>query len=263
MTETTIAPLEKVELNRNDIESSMKIGKQVILTNVKKRIEALKGQIRASKGERMKVFEGQKKSLTKHFSSKIKLAIKNDSDLDDLRRAVNKLFDFSYKNNLEFVADIDVDGAVVNLVKNDKFYSIHETRRLFQSYVNNEEISIDFLLPIGAEDLKADYNAGDDLDAATMEMAVPLTADMLRGCETILEHLEKEVALHDEIDSLNNKLRNIDKTMEEVEASILLEEMKTTEHGKRALEVTINVVEHVLGKGNIGMLEKLTDEPAA
>jgi hypothetical protein len=234
------------------ISNSVKIGKQLMKSEFKKRIETL--------SEKFKDLDESYEKLKKIFENKINLeierqvnmSISNNSEVTRFRNLFTKFSRYNgsdeenfpkFKNNLDFLESFDTHlfrrlwlkesatedcSTFQNFIKGEVFVNVH--LNVLDNF--NEETDSDYISSMEKLGYGQDVAVSQD------------TIDLYFACVKVLD---ESVFVSSELSKVKQKLKNIDSVAEEMEAQLLVNELSKTEQGKKALEITGNLVGEMLG----------------
>lgn len=216
---------------QHDIDYSVKIGKQVLLKKLKERSEALRKDYRAAEEAAHDFRRLEHPKLTKIIEKEFWLNIKNCSQINTLRLAMNAFLDKGDK--------ITTNKKMVNWesCRNATSSSPTESGHLRIQY--GLEVAVNPL------DYRQDSSSNEWENTFSLELEIP---DILKGYWREYGKLEKVASdLNELINETDLKIKNINSVMEEVEANLLIKEMQKSSRGEEVLEMTNNILADVLG----------------
>jgi len=228
MSENAVLPVTQHEQTTNIIGYSAKIGKQVMKAQLEKQIQGFSEQLQDLTKQKNDHFEFD--AFVKYLKNKLALEIENDSEIFNLRTALN----FFLHESDEFLSNRDlVDDAECGCA----------ARRIKDGHKPSDnciQIRVDLKVDTRDEesyDNQISYYCQIELD------------------DYWIKHIEELHVITDAIEeideskrALTDKLRNIDEMVEQMEAQILVDHLAKTDEGQKILEVTSKMVSSVLGE---------------
>jgi hypothetical protein len=237
----------------HQISNSVKIGKQLMKSEFKKRIETLSEKYKDLDGsyeEWKKTFRNQ---LNIEIERQVNMSISNDSEVTRFRNLFTKFSRYNgddeenfpkFKNNLDFLESFDASLLTRKLWLKE---SATKDCPVFQNFVKGKVFVNVYLnvLDNHNEDTDSDYITNMEKLGYGQNVVISQdTVDLYFVCVKVLDEAN---SVSSELSKVKYKLTNIDSVTEEMEAQLLIQELSKTKEGKAALEVTGNLVGNMLG----------------
>ena len=244
---TNSIPVTNAVLTQTDIDYSIKIGKQTIKAKLTQEIAKINEEIRIYREKAENIFDLSQEQVIKIIKTAFKEQINNDKNLTKVRAAWNAFRDKHIRTNWGLVNICYLDNTANNIIRP---YNGSDPKA-YAKYVN-DGLKISFSICVGfmPDNFKndnsdeRDYEEHEDDFDFTQRISVPakLKIDMQR----MLTVLQETSVLRNKQDALNLKLKNIDETMEEMEAKLLIQDLNRSERGKEVLELASEIISDVI-----------------
>ena len=243
------APVTQHELTQTEIDYSVKVSKQVIISKLKEEIRDLSQLVKDQQASNKERFVGKSSTGTIEndllvvMKKRLALVLNNDTALNHLRLAINSMTDNDVRKNSSLLQSDDL--YQMRLYE----YSSKGLEKFLASQMYNCTYHIVSFLP-SREELRdaKDNSYSDSVDnLMRFEIELPLPGDVLEKIRESLEVTKIMEGNEAKLRLLNNKLKNIDTAMEELEAKLLVNHMAKSDHGKEALKVASSIVSEMLG----------------
>jgi len=245
----TVLPETKSQMTQKEIEYSIKIAQQTIKTKLTDRLTALREQQTelTANFEKEFLYKGIMKEFQDTIDSHLEMTITNESELYCLVQAYNLLSDGEIHSINELITSTNVYNFVRNIV---------DANCRNGSWAQNilDKGSYEFRVYIAvaaAEDsdrLNAIERDDEYIDTHNaLYFNLPLPSRIITMLENCAEWGEKYDAIDKQLNDCRAKLDNMDNTLETIESQLLVEELSSTEGGKKTLELTGNIISNVIG----------------
>jgi hypothetical protein len=253
---TTINHAEQHEALTNKIGYSAKIGKQVLKQQLSAELKKCNARLTEIRDNCVKTHKEYNTELYQYLMSKLQLAVRNDGAIARLRNVFKEMFDkdtlpAELMSNWAFVQQEHIHG--------DARSSLHGMLNgdMLKRHVEKEEARVHYNLHIGFFNER--YDADRD-GVLIYTQDISLTNELIELAKQALASLTEWEEERDTYSLLRSKLRDIDNTVEQMEAELLVNELNSSEEGRKVLEITSNIVKQMLGD-TPPMLEKV-EKPA-
>ena len=253
-TVTEISPVTQQELTQSEIQNSMKVSKQVILTKVKEEVANVHINIMLQEAALKERFCGdngkggtKENDLTVIMRERFAEIINSDIGLRHLRLATTHMTGIpTLTKNMQLVLTEDCYD-----VSN---YVYKPNSRMFKDILKTGVYAISYCTAGFLPDRKeltdlVDDRYHDDVNpylSFTIDVRVP--KETLDAMSEVVETQKIIDGNRSKMSSLQYKIDNIDTTMEELEAKILVNHMAKSAHGKEVLAVTSSIVSEIIGE---------------
>lgn len=246
------------ELTQKDINYSIKISKQSITAELKKQLIDLQKEDKNIAEELCTVHNT--KTLNKSLNKAFKTEFNKNKALTLVRNAWNAFCENKLKNNYGLLHKYSIK-QVVRFITHPYNYEIE----LYQKLINTQKIDIEYFTKVSMRDdinntqfLRKEHNSQSITDSfyATNNMQlnngwilqVPLPKPVLEKMKISLKLLKQLKSLNTQIINIQDKLNNINETMEKIEAKLLAQELYRSERGTEVLNLAANIISEVTGK---------------
>lgn len=233
-----VMPVTRDHQVQVNIGYAAKISKQVLRSQLKDRIAKLSQSVKEQREQANEVLDTGK--LTSYLNEQVEKSLSSDGDLTRLRRLVNKFM---------------VDDEEHNFPTNASLVKSISARREASRYTaaRSDSDAIVRLMEEGHFSVGVDLRLIPDIEGVFteecgFEAVIPLNDEWK-------DKIQKHVAMYDEIyrienevSDLKDKLANIDELVEEMEAKMLVEELRSSEEGKRVLSISASIIGDALGE---------------
>lgn len=247
-TVTNTLAVKKSEQVETQIEYSTKIGKQVLKSQLQQRFDiAVENVLKAN--ETYKEHKSFWQESTAEFlESKNNLSIANDGEITRLRNLINRFTEHKFNNNLQMIHSNNC-----KFVARDIFYHEFDLKKSQEKQEKTAKkgtvtVSADFKiaipLDVNEENLRLDC---DEFEFLGYELEIPLSDEILQGLKTSLIYYRDTLDAEKHLENIKQQIKNIDQVVEQMEAQLLVNELGSTEEGKKVLEVTSKLVAQMLG----------------
>jgi len=239
-TMSNIKPITQTELTDNDINYSIKIGKQVITTKLK--------EARTNLGESTKLFMKELNELCDEQDTKQELkekfyeAVDNNSSINYLRLAWNEYNEYEHEQkatNRDMIKAVDFYGSV-NIITCPSNHSVNRYKNMI------DKLSIDIPFELYGSVNPADED--EEYISAKHYLPIDLPSAILPNMLKRYKVLQKIEANDNEMTNIDKKLYNINDTMEQMEAKLLIQELKRTGRGEEVLKISSDIISDVLNE---------------
>ena len=247
-------PVTQAQSTETKINQSVKISKQLMKAELKKRMVALKVQYELSKKETADLHSKFLNQLKSNVTAQARMAIANDGELTRFRNLYTKFSRFddkeskdfpAFTNNLDMVKEINWED-IATYVKPHFDTVWIKFRQNF--LLGNTEVQIDLVLPDRIHEDDSDRYSSEPMENPLyFDQIIHVNQDLI---DKLFEFEEKETAtkeLNLQYNEVDNKLTNIDAVAEDMEARLLVQELAKTDEGKAALAVAGELVGDMLG----------------
>lgn len=247
-------PVTEEQATESKINQSVKISKQLMKAELKKRLEDLKLQYLLSEQETRSLSSIFRNQLKKNVTEQARMAIANDGELTRFRNLYAKFSRFETKdckdfpafaNNLDMIKEIKWDD-VATYVKSHFDPTWVKFRQEF--LLGNTVVEVELDLPDRIhEDDEDSYNSAAMDHPLYFEQPIFINQDLI---DKLFAFEEKEAATKDldsQYDAVQDKLRNIDAVAEDMEARLLVQELSKSQAGLEALAIAGELVGDMLG----------------
>lgn len=244
MSKLDVVPVTKQEMTQTNINYSTKIGKQVMKAELKSRYSKATDELNEAKTAVQSFTDVAHQELKGFLKSRLKFAMRSDSEMTRLRNLLNKFMPIdavNYKTNMDLISDSGISDALRNLVCLGSMNS-HE-REYLKGIIEKEKVGLSVAFDFG----RPDEDCYDNFCEFAFDLNVSLFADQLELLKTRLSLEEKRTTAQEKQIAIATQLENIDNVVEEMEAKLLINELNSTEQGKAVLNVTSEMVSNMLG----------------
>lgn len=234
-------PLEEIQadniITETNINHSIKISKQVLKAKLTEQKTKTSENIDKEYSNARNVLS--QSIVEKNLRAEFKKQFNTDSGFNYFRLGLNNFLNTKHRTNWSLVLSDNLNAAARRIaapMKHDLSY---------EKLLNKKTINIGFYTVIGT--LPKNGNEDDECDNSWQyELAIPpkLYKEMVK----VNQYLCKAKAFDELYEELENKLRNLDTVMEELEAKILIKELETTVNGRQILDLTSSMISEVLGE---------------
>jgi hypothetical protein len=233
----TIVPVTQAELTQTNINYSTKIGKQVMKAQLTERLKMLFTVRELAGTANYHHAEGFSDKLREYLNSKVDMFLNNDGEITRLRNLINKFSsaENEFKNNVALKDGTNAHGVIRNFVDTRKVEKLAEIIELGELTVN-----VNLRLNGFVKD-------EDDQEQIGFSIAIQLSTETLEWLAQRIDLVNAKAKADADYDACDEKLRNIDAVVEEMEAKLLVNQLMTTEEGKKVLAVTSELVQQMLG----------------
>lgn len=249
-----VSPVTQQELTQSDIQNSMKVSKQVILTKVKEEIASVSVNIILQEAALKACFCGdngngstKENDLLVIMRKRLAEILNKDIGLRHLRLATNHTTDIpTLTKNMQLVINEDCHAIC--------HFTYKPNSEMFKSMLVSEVFPVTYYVAGFLPDKKELESLVDGRYHDNVEPCMSFTVDVPLPRETLTEMAEAVDTQkiidgnRSKMSSLQYKIDNIDNTMEELEAKILVNHMAKSEHGKEVLAVTSSIVSEIIGE---------------
>lgn len=234
---TEVLPVTKDQMTQTEIGYSIKVGKQVIKKQLEQEINELIAKCETETKFRNDTFNGS--TFCRWLEDEAEKLALADPALTGLRNALDPfLTKITLNDNKDLFNGGITSMAVLEGIRGE--YSHRNTGYLEEVLEKGlVEVSFEFALNI-----QSDCN--DECPDAFFE--IPLTDEWKTILVSYKGSKDKSKGYSKQIVELNSKLSNLDGVMEEVEATILANELRQSESGRKVLEISAGIIGDVLGK---------------
>lgn len=263
-TQPTVLPVTQAELTNTDISHSIKIGKQVLLSKLAEEIKKLDADMfiqYCGIAETM----GGSFPMSMIMRPLFELVINNCSQLSKLRLAINTFEEKDMRKNMGLLVSNDLESVCKGITdpmyitgrhnNSEKSYRVNDK---FKEVLKQGFLKVNYSFGVVWRDAGQWHEDGNQAEESSWnhngyceEILIPgETLDKMRALLPAVDALERRQVV---LDSLREKLKNIDSTMEEMEATLLVNELGRTVRGKQVLAVTNDLIAGVLGDSFVAL----------
>ena len=242
-------PVTHAAAVENKIQNSVKISKQLMKSELKRRIGELDAELDQAETNRRltrELFEAAAKTLIKRETTAI---VGKDGELTRMRNFFNKFStvikeeaDHYFDTNADMIRDIDTTHAIGCMTGNGHYAAAFPDDH--RAYTEHG------LLPVSVELHIRDYESStyhaEDYLGFTIAIPTHKSIEALR--DTAVEAKGIATALNTKLHDLRQKLEGIDQVAEQMEAQLLVQELGKTDEGKEALRTAGELVGEMLGE---------------
>lgn len=261
MNAQTTLPVTQAELTNTDIDHSIKIGKQVLISKLNEESDKIVKTIKEGCTKiRDKFDDGS--SLFSLMLPRFELTINSCSQLSKLRLAINTFEEKPMRNNMKMVTDYRLMRKCSDAVKpfwiGHRFGADKTTFNecsSFRSIVDSGQMEVEYSIGVAWRDSGQWHEDGDECceSRSGFTETIDVPEDTLELMRSVIPDIENLTAQQAGLDAIKKKLNNIDKTMEEMEAQLLIKELGRTNRGKEVLSVASDLIKGVLGDSFVSL----------
>lgn len=235
-----VLPVTKAEMTSTEIEYSVKVGKQVVKKQLEKEIKQLLENLSEEGETRDKIFSGSK--FCKMLEEEAEKQLEADKDLSTIREILSKYMfeEDKFKNNLDMMCGSINAWPLLCLVRGEGPGYRQEHIKRLSEFIEGGVANVAFEFGF--------YERSDAFgEKPKVCYEIPLSETWIDVLNKYLNSLKRTAEITDNMAQLTIKLNNLDSLMEEVEASILANELKKTESGRKVLSISSGIISSVLG----------------
>lgn len=230
-------------ITQQDIDYSVKIGKQVIQSKLK--------EAKAANLEKRKKINKQINGLINRDETEkllikaFKETINKDKRITILRATWNMFHDKKIRTNWGLISFNKAYDPVGSIAQPGSY-----STKSYERMVKDASFFMDYYMHIGMRDLDAvnhNDDGSEDVDCG-WRLEVDIPSKLLPKMTTMLKHLRAMKSLEDLDEMIDNKLNNISDTMEEMEAKLLTQELNRSDRGQEVLNLASGIITDVLGE---------------
>jgi hypothetical protein len=253
MNEQNYIPVTQQQATESKISNSVKISKQLMKSELKKRITVLLAEYEELIATSEKLKESFKNQLNSEIKRQVHMYMNNDSELTRFRNLFAKFSRYNgndeknypkFKNNLDMLDSFCTGYIYKSLFK---ISSVNSSCPVYSEFLKGR-----CLVNVN---LKMIDNHNDDIDSNYISNMEKLgygqpvqisqdTVDMYLLCVTTAKKASVVNVKHKQV---TLQLADIDAVAEEMEAQLLVSELRKTEEGHEALKIAGDLVAGMLG----------------
>lgn len=230
------------DLTASELEYSMKVSRQVAekaLKDEQKALSKRRDELQIEARNELEQFniEERVKSLFKAQLNKCKgtsLIVAGINELRDDHEA-------EIKSNDEML----VDSSVFRM--NYIFHSGSYTKEYARA-IEEGIFYLGYAMHFGYRDAQERREDSRDSIEGEFVFCVQLTKAMIEDLASVAPKLQEADRIAERQSEVRYKLRNIDETLKEIEAELLVNELSRTQRGREVLDVTSRVISNVIGE---------------
>lgn len=236
-----IQPAQNHEDLSNKIGYSTKIGKQVIKAQLRERITELKASLKTAIEQNETAAEKYHAALKERVKTVLKLEVQNDRKISGIRKMLAGMFDTP-------PPELSSNWAFVETYSYQRYSGCYDGSRLIENLnkvLEKESVWVEFSLYCGFFNENIVAEGGGKLEFTN---ELELTSDLI---EMLTDYRDAAVDVENNRKKLNeteSKLSSIDEVMEQMEAKLLVDELKASEHGRQVLSATSEIISQMLGE---------------
>lgn len=263
-----VLPVTQQQITQTEIEYSVKVGKQVIIeqlttikADLKKEASVLLAQIQLTNDAKDIVRAKYRRAL----DNKLIHVVNNCSSANKIRLFVNTFTSANFRSNWDIVIHSTVGSVVRTLIEplnpgfsrgNERYdrmsYVIDATS---QKILDNGAAEVEYTTCVSVPSKKSIQAMRDDefeysLDNNennTWETEIRIPDEILAELKARIDVIKQLQDIQNRYNDLADKLENIDKTMEKMEASLLVNELKRTTRGMEVMNIASGIISDILG----------------
>lgn len=251
MTKSNVLPVTKAEVVETNINYSAKIGKQVLKTQLKERLEVCRNNVTMAEANLHLLAQPFRVELEKRLKNQLQMCITNDGEISRFRNFLNKFTEEDIqdvkksKSNWEFVDEHDVSSTLHALFGGG--YSSAGTKMMRDDLFKEETLTFDLKLKAFAYMGSYDEPQHNPEKQVSVSYDLPIVKSELDTLRKVIEAEEVLATKHTEVNNVRTQLDSVDDLVERMEAKLLVDELASTEDGKKVLAVTSDLVTDMLG----------------
>jgi hypothetical protein len=242
MTNTQLAPMTSAEMTTTKISHATKIGKQVMKSELAKALLAAKKEKESPEALLLKTYKKSHTIIERFLRGKVDLALRNDSMVNGML----KFMEFTCSADSTKSGEIELDDLIYTTDASSasswlcgSYHSGCSSHRM-DKFIESESVNVYVTFSISVEIGGRDQNA-------SMEIVVPLTDELLEAAKVRRALVRQVEEVQAKIAHIQDKIKNIDTVVEEMEANLLVKELQTSVEGQEVLDITSDLVSQMLG----------------
>lgn len=247
---STYSPVTKQQETENKISNSVKISKQLMKAELKKRLKSCKEEYDLVSKDASEAYSAFVTNFYEDAKSQVKTSLASDSELTRFRNLYNKFSiyngtneDFpAMPNNLSMYKSIDVDGIINSVAPQYNYKEDNDVKSEF--LLGRADIPVSLIMPDRPED---EHDIYDNCGYLGYVRPIVVREEIIELYFKQKELSERKKELNTQYNGIELKLRDIDSVAEEMEAQLLVNELSKSEEGVAALEIAGNLVGDMLG----------------
>jgi len=234
---TEVLPVTKEQSTRTEIDYSVKIGKQVIKKQLEADILAMQDLISKNTELQQSVFSGSR--FCNMLEEEAEKLLEADEEITTLRTIFSKhLTHMKFDRNLELMDGSINTYSILDGIRG-RLHALDEFEEL-EEIIESGVISVDFDFCVNLQNECSD-------ERPSFIYEIKLSDEWLKSLSEYLLARKDKKELLKGCSALVTKLANLDSVMEEVEATILANELRQSESGRKVLEISAGIIGNILG----------------
>jgi hypothetical protein len=251
MTDSNFIPVTQQQATESKIGNSVKISKQLMKSELKKRIASLTDEHKDATDYYDNLSKGFHKELHSTVERQVHTSLINNSDITRFRNLFAKFSTFNgddpclpkFTSNFDMLKDFRIEDITYHLFKKET----EEVDEVFSEFLlGRATVNVNFSIPDRFTSDDED-NYASDLETLGYGQPVQISQDLRDKYHLCVEAHTVKLELNSKRHKVKEKLSNIDDVAEEMEAQLLVQELSQTEEGKAALKIAGNLVGDMLG----------------
>lgn len=248
-------PVTEAQAVETKISNSVKISKQLMVSELSKRIATAQEEYEKVDAVASVCHAAIFTVGNKEMVRQVRMSVANDGNLTRFRnlyKEMSLMMDdeekvIEWKNNVDVIDLANLQGNF-NAIINHEFHgkgSFTDTEDR-EAWVNHGMVTVDVKTVFPDLNFNGHHGMYDNYLGFTLRF---ILSNEVRDLITkYIEAQTKANAANKEYKALCDKLKNIDKVAEQMEAQLLVKELAKTEEGKEALTIASGLVSDMLGE---------------
>lgn len=242
-------PVTREQSLETKISQSVKISKQLMKAELKKRMDAALEEYQEARRTESLLSDSCLKLLQSTVKRQVEMGLQNDSEITRFRNLFNKFSAFHddpengfkpFLTNTDLLRDFDISGMWSKLSNPTSEHNI-DFRQKFLS--GESEVAVDLNI-VDRIDEDEHYNYFPFLGYI---QPIGISDEVIGAYKLYAESFVDCKELNNKYNTLEKKLNNLDTVTEEMEARLLVQELTKSDEGKQALNIAGELVGEMLG----------------
>lgn len=250
--EIQVLPVTAQQATEAKIANSVKISKQLMKSELKKRMKALDEQRSTARADANALHDYFSVMLNNEVKRQVNMELQNDGQITRFRNLYTKFSRFNsddkdfpkFESNLEMLQSFNMSDITCNLFRS----SVYDKNEDYVSFLlGNASLTVNLRIPDRSHENDNYFGDLDTHNPLGYIQHVGISQgvrDIYHSCKELNAITEKaDEKYHDVLE----KLEGIDEVAEEMEATLLVNELKQSDEGMSALRIASDLVEGMLG----------------
>lgn len=252
---TQFVPVTEAQAVETKISNSVKISKQLMVSELTKRVDSLLEEYKAADATESIRNQAFFMLARQDITRQIRFAVNNDGQLTRFRNLYKEMSvmldeddrEVEWKKNEDIIQMTDFVDNLYTIQSEVLTGNTHWVDKEDKdSWINHKLVTVDVKTIFPDLNFNGTHGMYDNYLGFTLRFG--LSDKALEQLDLYVEAAKEARSLNDQYNAMETKLKNIDKVAEEMEAKLLVQELAKSEEGKAALGVASDLVSEMLGE---------------
>ncbi|CAM0056453.1 hypothetical protein VPHK479_0045 [Vibrio phage K479] len=248
-------PVTEAQAVETKISNSVKISKQLMVSELTKRTEQLLEEYKAADVAAHIRSQAFFMFAREDIARQVRLLVNNDGKLTRFRNLYKDMSlmqdaddrEVEWKTNVDIIKMDSIDENLQTIQTEVSTGAAHWVdKEDKEAWVNHKMVTVDVKTIFPDLNFNGHHGMYDNYLGFSLRFEIPDKA--LEQLDLYVEASKNARALNEQYNAMETKFKNIDKVAEEMEAKLLVQELAKSEEGKAALGIASDLVSEMLGE---------------